>query len=72
MLLAGCCAMCWFLPNTQQLLMRYDPILEPVTRPGFFRLRLDWGVGLGLGFLAYLLLRNADETVASPFIYFNF
>jgi D-alanyl-lipoteichoic acid acyltransferase DltB (MBOAT superfamily) len=63
---------CWAMPNSQQLLGKYDPILEPVSRPGWFQLRLNLWTGLGLGFLAYLILRNAHASEPSPFIYFNF
>ncbi len=63
---------CWSLPNTQQLLSKYDPVLEPITREPWFRIKLGFGVGLVLGFLAYLILRNSFVTEPSPFIYFNF
>ena len=63
---------CWALPNTQQLLSKYDPILEPVTRQPWFHLKLGFWVGLVLGFLAYLILRNSYVHEPSPFIYFNF
>jgi alginate O-acetyltransferase complex protein AlgI len=63
---------CWAMPNSQQLLAKYDPILEPVSRPAWFQLRLNFWTGLLLGFLAYLILRNAHASEPSPFIYFNF
>jgi D-alanyl-lipoteichoic acid acyltransferase DltB (MBOAT superfamily) len=63
---------CWALPNTQQLLSRYDPILEPITRPTWLHLKLGFGVGLVFGFLAYLILRNSFISEPLPFIYFNF
>lgn len=63
---------CWALPNTQQLLSKYDPILEPVTRQPWFHLKLGFWLGLILGFLAYLILRNSYVSEPSPFIYFNF
>jgi D-alanyl-lipoteichoic acid acyltransferase DltB (MBOAT superfamily) len=63
---------CWVFPNTQQLLSRYDPVLEPVTRQPWFHLKLGVGAGLVFGFLAYLILRNSFVTEPSPFIYFNF
>jgi D-alanyl-lipoteichoic acid acyltransferase DltB (MBOAT superfamily) len=71
-ILAMLFAVCWAMPNSQQLLARYEPILEPVSRVPWFQLRLNFATGMLLGFLAYLLLRNAHETVPSPFIYFNF
>ena len=63
---------CWAMPNSQQLLWKYEPILEPVSRPPRFSLRLNFRLGLALGFLAYLILRNAHTSEPSPFIYFNF
>jgi len=63
---------CWALPNTQQLLSKYDPVLEPVTRQPWFHLKLGFWTGLALGFIAYLIVRNSYVTEPSPFIYFNF
>jgi alginate O-acetyltransferase complex protein AlgI len=65
-------AICWFMPNTQQLLSKYDPVLEPITRPPWFYLKLSFWLGLVFGFLAYLILRNSYESEPAPFIYFNF
>lgn len=70
--IASLLLICWALPNTQQLLSRYDPILEPVTRQPWFHLKLSFWIGLVLGFLAYLILRNSYVSEPSPFIYFNF
>jgi len=54
-------------------LSKYDPILEPVTRANpWFHLKLGFWLGLILGFLAYLILRNSYVSEPSPFIYFNF
>ena len=63
---------CWALPNSQQWLYKYDPILEPVARTPRFHLKLGFWTGLVLGFLAYLILRNSYVSEPSPFIYFNF
>jgi len=65
-------AICWAMPNSQQLLSRYHPTLEPVTRPAAFHLKLGIWTGLVLGFVGYLILRNSFTTEPSPFIYFNF
>jgi alginate O-acetyltransferase complex protein AlgI len=64
--------LCWFFPNTQQLLEKYDPILEPITRRPWFHLQLGLGLGVVLGFGFYLVLRNSFVVEPSPFIYFNF
>jgi hypothetical protein len=63
---------CWAMPNSQQLLAKYSPILEPVSRPPLFHLKLGFGTGLALGVLLYLILRNSYVSEPSPFIYFNF
>jgi hypothetical protein len=65
-------AICWFMPNSQQMLEKYHPILEPVTRPGLFRISLGFFLGLVFGFLLFLILRNSFVAEPSPFIYFNF
>jgi D-alanyl-lipoteichoic acid acyltransferase DltB (MBOAT superfamily) len=63
---------CWGMPNTQQMLSKYNPVLEPITRQPWFHLKLGFWIGLVFGFLAYLILRNSYVTEPSPFIYFNF
>ena len=63
---------CWAMPNSQQLLTRYHPILEPVSRTPPFHLKLGFWTGLALGFVLYLILRNSYVSEPSPFIYFNF
>ncbi len=63
---------CWAFPNTQQLLERYSPILEPITRRPWFHLRLGFGLGVVLGFGFYLVLRSSFVLEPSPFIYFHF
>ena len=62
---------CWAMPNSQQLLAKYHPILEPV-KPSWLRINLGFWTGLVLGFLLYLILRNSFVSEPSPFIYFNF
>jgi alginate O-acetyltransferase complex protein AlgI len=65
-------AVCWFMPNSQQLLEKYHPIFEPVARPGWFRVKLGFFLGVVFGFLLFLILRNSFVAEPSPFIYFNF
>lgn len=69
--LAALLLVCWVMPNTQQLLRRYDPVLDKV-RPAYFDLWLDWPLGLALGIVLYLFIRACYVTEPSPFIYFNF
>jgi hypothetical protein len=61
----------WF-PNAQQLLAAYAPALEEPERPGWFRLKLGWGVGLLLGAAFFLVVRSFYVAAPSPFLYFNF
>ena len=65
-------AIVWGLPNTQQLLDRYEPTLGSI-RPypiGWLRWRanLTWGILLGAGFATALLAMGGT----SEFIYFQF
>ena len=65
-------AIVWGLPNTQQLLDRYEPVLGSVRRYpiGWLRWRanLTWGILLGAGFGVALLAMGGT----SEFIYFQF
>lgn len=63
---------CWAMPNSQQLLARYEPLLTPVSRAGAFQLRIDLKLGLALGFLCFLAIRFSYTAEPNPFIYFNF
>jgi hypothetical protein len=65
-------AVVWLLPNTQQLLVAYHPILEEVPRPSWLRLRLNAWTGLVLGVLFFWVVRGYFIAAPSPFIYFNF
>ena len=63
----------WLLPNTQQLLMRYEPVLvdsRHTIRRGMFEWRFTpaFGIGAGLSFLCAILLAND----VSEFLYFQF
>lgn len=64
--------LCWAMPNSQQMLSRYDPLLTPVDRPPLFHLKIDWKLGLSLGFLCFLVVRYSYIAVPTPFIYFHF
>jgi hypothetical protein len=60
------------LPNAQQLLLAYAPALEKPERPGWFRLRLQWGTGLFLGGAFFWVIQSFYVAAPSPFLYFNF
>jgi alginate O-acetyltransferase complex protein AlgI len=60
------------LPNAQQMLASYAPALEPVKRPGLFRLKLGWGSGLFFGVAFFWVVRTFYVAAPSPFLYFNF
>lgn len=62
----------WALPNTQQLLRRYDPVLEDHIRPSLLQLKLNVPLGLALGVVFFFVIRQSFTVVSSPFLYFNF
>ncbi|HEY0256898.1 MAG TPA: MBOAT family O-acyltransferase [Candidatus Methylacidiphilales bacterium] len=62
----------WILPNTQQWLAKYEPILEQVRPRGFCQLTLNFPVGLAFGVGFFFVLRSYFSAQASPFLYFNF
>ena len=62
----------WLLPNTQQLLARYEPALEDHLRPARLHLPLNTASGLALGMLFLLVIRSHYGLQPSPFLYFNF
>lgn len=73
-LAAGYCIV-WFLPNTQQILLRFKPALElPRSDKDvgplhlFWRPTVAWGIGLGL-VAFYTLIRMQNP---SSFLYFQF
>jgi alginate O-acetyltransferase complex protein AlgI len=59
-------------PNSQQLLVSYEPIFETVHTSGWFKLRLNAATGLLLGILFYGVIRTFFVSAPSPFLYFNF
>ena len=65
-------AICLLLPNSQQIMGNFNPIIEKVTPstglPLVWRPNLYWGVALGVIFLT-ALLRMSD---VSKFLYFQF
>lgn len=68
----GLLALAWFCPNSQQLLRRYDPIVEQNIRPAHWRIELNWWWGLFFGVLMFFVVRSHFTAVPSPFLYFNF
>ncbi|MDB6055060.1 MAG: Peptidoglycan O-acetyltransferase, partial [Verrucomicrobiales bacterium] len=64
-------AIALFLPNTQQLLAKYDPVLEP-TRAGRFQLRMGTSLSLAMGIGFAAVLRSFFSAAPTPFLYFNF
>ena len=63
---------CWAMPNSQQLLAKYSPILEPVSPAPALPTQTVFWDRTCLGFMLYLILRNSFVSEPSLFIYFNF
>lgn len=62
----------WFLPNSQQWLARYQPVLEAIRAPPKFQLPFNFPIGLAFGVGLFLVIRTYFIAPPSPFIYFNF
>ncbi len=63
---------CWLLPNTQQWLRDYHPVLEKIPATRALRLRLGFTVGLVLGLPFFAVAKAFVGSQPSPFLYFNF
>ncbi len=73
LLVAG--LICWFMPNTQQILVRYKPALELTAADGkkrflpiYWKPNLVWGLAIGVLFMLGLI--HAQDP--STFLYFQF
>lgn len=70
----------WLAPNTQVWMMRYNPALNlpVVEKSGFHQMwsKLQWKpgkcVGIILGILAFIIVKEILEAPDSEFLYFNF
>lgn len=62
----------WLLPNTQQLLARFDMVLDGAPRPSRLKLRMGAVTGFLLGALFLLFVYSRYTAADSPFLYFNF
>lgn len=73
-LLVTCAFVCWALPNTQQYLWRYDPVIEggsgETTRTSYFQWRPDWIAACTVAFLLSVSLLSLSSV--TEFIYFQF
>jgi alginate O-acetyltransferase complex protein AlgI len=65
-------AICFLLPNTQQIMRDYHPILEQVTSPRWLALSWQPGFGWGLASGAILFASLARMSDISKFLYFQF
>ena len=81
-ILLGFCLLVWFVPNTQQWMIRYNPALtQPMTKTPFrwgnhLWKKLQWQptrtFGLILGIVTFLIAKILLEAPPSEFMYFNF
>lgn len=65
-------AIAWFLPNTQQWLSAYRPLLDEDRHPSRWHLPLNGYTAIALGIGLFFVVRTYYTAVASPFLYFNF
>jgi len=63
---------CWALPNTQEWLRNYQPVLEKISVTRAFRLRIGFVTGLILGLPFFAVVKAFVGSQPSPFLYFNF
>jgi hypothetical protein len=61
----------WLAPNTNQLLVRYEPALERIKAAKFY-LPINAATGLVMGMLLFYVVRTYFTATPSPFLYFNF
>ena len=73
-LLAICAFVCWFLPNTQQYMRRYDPVLGNEYTQDLSLLELQWRPGWVSACLVALMLSGSLLSLSdvTEFIYFQF
>ncbi len=73
-LLAICLFICWFLPNTQQYMRRYDPVLWQGQPDTTRSVDLQWQPGWGTATVAGVLFGVSllSLSAVSEFIYFQF
>jgi alginate O-acetyltransferase complex protein AlgI len=73
-LLAICTFICWFLPNTQQYMRRYDPVIGEVYPDATGLVGMHWQPGLvTAGVMALLLsISLLSMSAVTEFIYFQF
>lgn len=72
---AGFLAM-WLLPNSQELLRRFDPAFEPVPAPSRLAARVEWqpsvASGVAIAAVTLILTFVVLQGKAGEFIYFQF
>jgi len=71
-LLAALWFIAWVLPNSQQWLARYQPVLEAIRAPPKIQLPFNFPIGVAFGIGLFLVIRTYFIAPPSPFIYFNF
>jgi alginate O-acetyltransferase complex protein AlgI len=72
LVVAGSMAIAWFAPNTQQIMVNYDPVLDLGRRieGSYIKAQLSSGWAVAFGVILFLGLFNIRD--GQPFIYFQF
>jgi D-alanyl-lipoteichoic acid acyltransferase DltB (MBOAT superfamily) len=65
-------AIIWLLPNSQQMLAAYEPVLEKVPMRNFSGIKLKFATGFALGAGFFWVVRTFFSSQTTPFLYFNF
>lgn len=73
-LLAICAFICWFMPNTQQYMRRFDPVIGAAYPEGTGLTRLQWQPGWPAACAMALMLSISllSLSAVTEFIYFQF
>jgi Predicted membrane protein involved in D-alanine export len=77
MMIAAGSAICWLLPNTQQINRAFNPVCQNIEPPEAWLERLQWKLrpwwqGVAIGILSAICLLKLSPTQVSEFLYYQF